>query len=468
MKSNLYGNQYIWNMILIVDDDKAILAAISLLLKQHGFETRTATDPDEANTILQSDPVSLVILDMNFTIETTGEDGLRFLRKIKLAYPDLPVILITAWGHMSLAIDGMKAGAADFLNKPWNNDFLVESVRTALNLSQKEISTESSGRDHLNRDFHFDNIVGEDPALMDLLRVVARISHTQASVLITGESGTGKELIAEAIHENSNRSDQPFVKVNLGAIPPALFESEMFGHKKGAFTDAQADRTGRFEEAHGGTLFLDEIGELDLTSQVKLLRVLQERKFEVLGSSQTRSVDVRIIAATNQDLGKLVLEGKFREDLLYRINLITIELPPLRKRKTDIPLLAHQFLNNLRLLYERPSLRITPKAMEWLSELPYPGNIRELKNLVERTVLLCDTDLLDIQQFNLHLSHGKGKGAVQLPAVGEMSLEEIEVEMIRRAMKFHGNSISDVARSLGISRNALYRRIEKYNLKDET
>jgi len=255
--------------------------------------------------------------------------------------------------------------------------------------------------------------------------------------------------------------------VNLGAIPPALFESELFGHKKGAFTDAQTDRTGRFEEAQGGTLFLDEIGELDLTSQVKLLRVLQERKFEVLGSSQTRSVDVRIIAATNQDLGKLVLEGKFREDLLYRINLITIELPPLRKRKKDIPLLVNQFLNNLRPLYDRPSLRITPKAMEWLSELPYPGNIRELKNLVERTVLLCDTDLLDIRQFKTQLSHVRGRSALHLPAVGEMSLEEIEIEMIRRAMKFHGNNISDVARSLGISRNALYRRIEKYKLTDE-
>ena len=457
-------------MILIVDDDKAVLATISLLLTQHGFVARTATDPDEANIILQSEPVTLVILDMNFTIDTTGEDGLRFLREIKTAYPDLPVILITAWGHMSLAIDGMKAGAADFLNKPWNNDFLLDSVRTALNLSQKEKETsrKTSGRDQLDRDFHFDNIIGQDPSLVEIFRVVARISRTNALVLITGESGTGKELIAEAIHENSNRSDQPFVKVNLGAIPPALFESELFGHKKGAFTDAQTDRTGRFEEAQGGTLFLDEIGELDLTSQVKLLRVLQERKFEVLGSSQTRSVDVRIIAATNQDLGKLVLEGKFREDLLYRINLITIELPPLRKRKKDIPLLVNQFLNNLRPLYDRPSLRITTKAMEWLSELPYPGNIRELKNLVERTVLLCDTDLLDIQQFKTQLSHVRGRNALQLPAVGEMSLEEIEVEMIRRAMKFHGNSISDVARSLGISRNALYRRIEKYNLKDET
>ena len=454
-------------MILIVDDDKAVLAAISILLKQHAFETRIASDPQEATEILLSDKISLVILDMNFTIETSGEDGLRFLREIKSKYPDLPVILITAWGHMSLAIDGMKAGASDFLNKPWDNDFLLESVKTALNLSNKEITNSKTSRDQLDRDYNFTKIIGQDRVLTEVLRIVARICRTNVSVLITGDSGTGKELIAEAIHENSHRKEHPFVKVNLGAIPATLFESELFGYKKGAFTDAQSDRTGRFEEAQGGTLFLDELGELDMASQVKLLRVLQERKFEMLGSSKTKSVDVRIIAATNKDLAQLVSEGKFREDLLYRINLITIELPPLRKRKEDIPFLIQQFLTNLRVIYERDSLQITPKALTWLTELPYPGNIRELKNLVERTVLLTDIDLLDIPQFQAQLSNVPGRTTIQLPAVGEMSLEEIEVEMIRRAMALHYNNITEVASSLGISRNALYRRIEKYKLSDE-
>jgi len=455
-------------MILIVDDDKALLASISILLERNGFRVNKASDPDEAREILRRTAVSLVILDMNFTVETTGEDGLRFLKEIKASWPAIPVILITAWGHMALAIDGMKVGAADFINKPWDNTFLLDSVHTALDMSHGSQEKTAIPRSELDRKYHFENIIGEDPRLIEVLRIVARVSRVNASVLITGESGTGKELIAEAIHENSVRSQKPFVKVNLGAIPPALFESELFGHKKGAFTDAHADRVGRFEQAHGGTLFLDEMGELDLNTQVKLLRVLQERTFEALGSSQPQTVDVRIIAATNQDLAKRVAEGKFREDLLYRVNLITIELPPLRNRKEDIPLLIHYFLSNLGKIYERSDLQITPRAIAWLKDLPYYGNIRELKNLVERSILLSETGDLDIPQFKMRMGKSPAREKVFIPPVGEMSLEEMEVAMIKRAMAFHGNRITDVARSLGISRNALYRRLEKYGITDET
>lgn len=454
-------------MILLVDDDPAILTSITLLLEHHGWQTLTASDPTEARGVLATNPVSLVILDMNFTIDTTGEAGLQFLREIKSGYPDIPVILITAWGHMSLAIDGMKAGASDFLNKPWDNRHLLESVNTALKLSERSEPEKNRTREELDRKYRFNKIIGQDPRLLDILRIVSRISPTQASVLITGESGTGKELIAEAIHENSDRREGPFIKVNLGAIPAPLFESELFGHTRGAFTDAHTDRTGRFGEAHGGTLFLDEIGELELMSQVKLLRVLQERKFEPVGSNATRTVDVRVIAATNTNLHQLVSEGKFREDLLYRINLITIDLPPLRERRNDIPLLIGQFLENLKQLYRRPGLSVTPEAMVWLESLSYPGNIRELKNLIERTVLLSDRDLLDIPRFRSQYQPASGKG-IPLPAVGEMSLEAIETEMIRRAMAIHRGNISDAARSLGISRNALYRRLEKYHLDHET
>jgi DNA-binding NtrC family response regulator len=455
-------------MILIVDDDKAVLASISLLLEQNGLQTVSATDPEDAWKALIRDAISLVILDMNFTIETTGEDGLIFLKKIKAEFPDIPVILITAWGHMSLAIDGMKAGAADFLNKPWENAHLLDSVNTALNLSEKKTGQKDKSRAQLNKKFRFEKITGNDPRLIDILQIVGRISNTNASVLITGESGTGKELIAEAIHENSSRKDHPFVKVNLGAIPSSLFESEMFGHKKGAFTDAHSDRTGRFEQAHKGTLFLDELGELDLNNQVKLLRVLQERKFEPLGSSETKTVDVRIITATNRNLASQVSDGKFREDLYYRINLITLHLPPLRERRDDIPLLVNNFLGNLAAIYSRPGLHITARAMNWLCGLPFNGNIRELKNLVERTVLLSDKETLDISQFKHQAGKSAGTRKSEFPEVGEMSLEEMEIGMITRAMAFHRNNISEAARSLGISRNALYRRLDKYGISYET
>jgi transcriptional regulator with PAS, ATPase and Fis domain len=301
--------------------------------------------------------------------------------------------------------------------------------------------------------------------MLNILETIGRVAATDASVLIMGESGTGKELIAEAIHQNSLRSNKPFIKVNLGGISTSLFESEMFGHVRGAFTDARSDRVGRFELANKGTIFLDEIGDLDAGSQVKLLRVLQDRTYEVLGSSRTKTVDVRVICATNRNLEEMVDKGIFREDLMYRINLISVKLPPLRERPKDIPLLVDFFVNNLKEIYKRPSLSVSPEALKWLTQLPLPGNIRQLKNLVERTILVSNREVLNREDFGAHLElTSRKKPGTHLPEVGELTLEEMEVLMIKKAMEFHSNKISKAARSLGLTRSALYRRLDKYGI----
>ncbi|HEX9957680.1 MAG TPA: sigma-54 dependent transcriptional regulator, partial [Fibrella sp.] len=313
-----------------------------------------------------------------------------------------------------------------------------------------------------------DNIVGEDPKLLDVLTTIGRVAPTDAPVLITGESGTGKELIAEAIHQNSRRKRQPFVKVNLGGISSTLFESELFGHVRGAFTDAKADRIGRFELANRGTIFLDEIGDLDPAAQVKLLRVLQDRTFEPLGSSKPRTVDVRVICATNRNLEEMVRLGTFREDLFYRINLITVRLPALRERPADIPRLVKFFTDNLKALYGRPNLQVSKEARHWLKDLTLPGNIRQLKNVVERAVLLAPGDMLTVADFEKHLApstvNATPSAPSQLPPVGSMTLDQVERQMIERAMAFHHNRVGNVARALGITRFALYRRLEKYGI----
>ena len=319
-------------MILIIDDDSAVRSSLSFMLKRAGYEVKTAPSPREAMDIVRAEAPALILMDMNFTLSTTGEEGLTLLKQVKVFRPDVPVILMTAWGSIQLAVQGMQAGAFDFITKPCNNAALLQRIETALELTAapKEVPEEQTTA--LNRS----HIIGKSKGLMEVLNTVARIARTNASVLITGESGTGKELIAEAIHINSQRVKQPFVKVNLGGISQSLFESEMFGHKKGAFTDASADRIGRFEMANKGTIFLDEIGDLDPSCQVKLLRVLQDQTFEVLGDSRPRKVDVRVVSATNADLRKMVSERTFREDLFYRINLITVKLPSLRELKLNM------------------------------------------------------------------------------------------------------------------------------------
>jgi DNA-binding NtrC family response regulator len=373
-------------MILIIDDDNAVRTSLLLLLQHEGQMSKGVGSPNEAIAWLNHNTPSLVILDLNFSIETSGEEGMKLLKQIRKSNPSVPIILITGWATIELAVKGMKAGANDFINKPWVNDHLLQSITTLLNLQDKK--KEKLSRLNLDDRYQFQHIIGEDPKMLEILETIGRIAQTDASVLIMGESGTGKELVAEAIHQNSLRSNKPFVKVNLGGISISLFESEMFGHTRGAFTDAKTDRTGRFEMANKGSIFLDEIGDLDQSSQVKLLRVLQDRTYEVLGSSRSKTVDLRVICATNRNLAEMVAEGAFREDLLYRINLITIRMPALRERPGDIPLLVHFFVDNLREIYNRPNLSVSKSTVKWLQELPLPGNIRQLKNLVERTILV--------------------------------------------------------------------------------
>ncbi len=455
-------------MILIIDDDIAVRTSLLLLLQQQEYEAAGAGSPAEALSFLAQQSPELIILDLNFSIETSGAEGLELLQQIRAKQPHIPVILITGWATIELAVKGMKMGASDFINKPWSNDYLLQSIKTILNLQGK--TTTKMSRKNLEGLYNFQHIIGHDDAMLGILETIGRVAATEAAVLIMGESGTGKELIAEAIHQNSLRHNKPFVKVNLGGISTSLFESEMFGHVRGSFTDARYDRTGRFEMANKGTIFLDEIGDLDPGSQVKLLRVLQDRTYEILGSSRTKTVDTRVVCATNRNLDDMVSKGSFREDLLYRINLITIKLPSLKERPKDIPLLVDFFVSNLREIYNRPALYISREAMKWLQQLQLPGNIRQLKNLVERTVLVSKKDYLDTADFQSQLETSpKKNGSIQLPAVGSVTLEELEIQMIRKAMEYHKNRITKVAKALGITRSALYRRLEKYNIPyDET
>jgi len=451
--------------VLIIDDDFAIQTSLSLLLKHNEFESVSASDPTKAKAILRQEKFNLIILDMNFTMETSGEEGLKLLQEIKSLLPTIPVILITAWGSIELAVSGMKMGALDFITKPWNNEHFMQSIRTALHLSKQMKKSKTFTRKQLDELYDFGELIGKDPVFVKALEIIGRVSSTEASVLITGESGTGKELVAEAIHKNSPRKNQPFVKVNLGGISTSLFESEMFGHVKGAFTDAQSNRIGRFEMANTGTILLDELGELDLSSQVKLLRVLQDRSFEVLGSSKTRSVDIRIISATNRNLNELVAEREFREDLFYRVNLISVQIPPLRDRTGDIPLLVNHFVEKLRKNYKRPGLQISKPAIEWMKGLTWPGNIRELKNLVERVVLITQKDIISLEDFTNEYKSGPQKSSITtIPDVGSMTLEDVEKNMIIKALDHYNNNISKAAKSLGLSRAALYRRMEKFGI----
>ena len=447
-------------MILIIDDDSAVRSSLSFMLKRAGYEAQVVPGPREAIEVVRTVAPDLILMDMNFTLSTTGEEGLTLLKQVKVFRPDTPVILMTAWGSIQLAVQGMQAGAFDFIPKPWNNAALLQRIETALELSTAPKETTQEQNDAFNRN----HIIGRSQGLTDVLNTIARIAKTNASVLITGESGTGKELIAEAIHINSRRAKHPFVKVNLGGISQSLFESEMFGHKKGAFTDASADRTGRFEMADKGTIFLDEIGDLDLSCQVKLPRVLQDQTFEVLGDSRPRKTDIRVVSATNADLRKMVNERTFREDLFYRINLITVKLPALRERREDIPLLVRHFADRQAETNGLPRTEFSADAMQFLSRLPYPGNIRELKNLVERTILVSGKPTLDASDFDAqYIRHNDQKAAESTSFIG-MTLDEIERQTILQALERHKGNLSQVAMALGISRAALYRRLEKHNI----
>lgn len=449
-------------MILIVDDDNVVRTSLCFMLKRAGYEVSTATCPKEALDVVRTEAPALILMDMNFTLSTSGEEGLTLLKQVKVFRPEVPVILMTAWGSIQLAVQGMQAGAFDFITKPWNNATLLQRIETALQLSASAASVASSS---VSEGLERSHIIGQSAGLTEVLHTVARIARTNASVLITGESGTGKELIAEALHLNSMRAEHPFVKVNLGGISQSLFESEMFGHKKGAFTDAVSDRQGRFECADKGTIFLDEIGELDLSCQVKLLRVLQDQTFEVLGDSRPRKVDVRVVSATNADLRQMVKEHTFREDLFYRINLITVHLPALRERREDIPLLARHFADKLADINGLPRVEFAADVWEFLARLSFPGNIRELKNLVERTLLMSSKSLLQASDFDAcYLRPVEDMKAGGVSSLSGWTLDEVEKHTILQAMEVHKGNLSRVAAALGISRAALYRRLEKYDI----
>lgn len=450
-------------MILICDDDTTVRTSLTLVLKRAGYEVATAANQQEAIDFVRHTCPQLILMDMNYSNTTTGEEGLELLAKVRVFCPAVPVILITAWGSINLAVQGIRAGAFDFITKPWNNLALLKTIETAIQLRDSEEKNPDPKNGKTERTDRFDKIIGRSPLLQQVLNTISRISQTNAPVLITGESGTGKELIAEAIHENSNRQGKPFIKVNLGGISQSLFESEMFGHKQGAFTDARHDRTGRFELADKGTIFLDEIGELDLVCQVKLLRVLQDQTFEPLGESKPRQVDTRIICATNKNLPEMVAQGTFREDLFYRINLITIQMPALRERPEDIPLLVEYFARKQAEQNNLSEAEISQEAFGYLKKLPFHGNIRELKNLVERTILISGKDVItdiDFKQQYIEVPASQPAGGNTI-----LSLEMVERNMIQKAVELYGCNHSRIAAALGLSRQTLYRRLEKYDIK---
>lgn len=451
--------------VLIADDDEGVRSSLGLLFRRFGYRVLQAETPEKVEAMAREGGFDVALLDMNFSSSTTGEEGIVLLRKMKILLPGVPVILITAWATIELAVEGMRYGAFDFIAKPWENRVVLQTVETALELAQQSngAGEETCSAEQPSVRQQFKGIVGNDPALMRVLETIAQVAPTNAPVLILGESGTGKELIAEAVHRLSKRAKGPFVKVNLGGLSESLFESEMFGHKRGAFTDAYADREGRIAMAEGGTIFLDEIGDLALASQVKLLRVLQDQSYEVLGESKTRRADIRVVSATNADVYGKVREGSFREDLLYRINLITVTLPPLRERRGDIPLLAAHFLKSFAKANGMDPKELTAAGVRALESYGFPGNIRELKNIVERAFLLSQGDTIGEESVRLSLQ--QGGGATAQPAVMATTLEGMEEEMIRRSLARHNGNVTRVAAELGITRAALYRRIEKYGIQ---
>lgn len=451
-------------MILVIDDDRTIRMSLNLVLTKNGYKVDSASTPEEALALIKQKDYSVILMDMNYSCSTTGEEGLHLLRQTMIYQPTTPVILISAWGSIELAVEGMRFGAFDFLTKPFSNQVMLQRIETAVKL--REIKREEAGKEKIETgegnkgEFNRGGIIGKDTTLIKLLSTVERVAPTEAPVLILGENGTGKEMIANAIHANSSRRDGPFVKVNLGGVSRSLFESELFGHVKGAFTGAVSDRKGSFELADKGTIFLDEIGELDLESQVKLLRVLQEHTFQALGDSKTRKCDIRVVCATNKDLASMVRNGEFREDLFYRINLITLRLPSLRERRDDIPSLVRHFVAGMSEKYGLPVPEVSPEAMTWLKGLPYPGNIRELKNMVERAVIVGGGGTLRKMDFSL-----TSEDTTDDRAANVGTLDEMEKRTVEDAFRKYEGNVSKTAAVLGISRQKLYRIFEKHGIK---
>ena len=446
--------------LLIADDQPAVLEALRFLAKGEGYQTDAVQSPAAVLAAVEEREFDAVVMDLNYTRDTTsGQEGLDLLARIHSLDSTLPVIVMTAWGSVELAVEAMRRGARDFIQKPWDNARLSSILKTQIELGRAlRMGQRLEAENQALRAGRFPELVAQSAAMWPVLEVISRVGPSDANVLITGENGTGKGLVAQTLHAASLRAARPFVTVNTGGLPEGIFESELFGHVKGAFTDAKSDRVGRFEMADNGTLFLDEIANISRNLQAKLLRAIETGEFERLGSSKPRRVDVRILSATNADLNVEVSEGRFRQDLLFRLNTIEVHLPPLRDRREDIPLLAAQFLRQHAEHYRKPITDFDESAIKALLAHTWPGNVRELDHAVERAVLMAQGE--SIRTADLGLRPGRD-GPLRIE---DMSLEEVEALLIKKALaRFHGN-VSHAAYALGLSRSALYRRLQRYGL----
>ncbi|MCL6266536.1 sigma-54-dependent transcriptional regulator [Flagellimonas myxillae] len=448
--------------ILVIDDNKSVLSALEILLQFEYKSVETLFNPNQISSYPNMEQLDIVLLDMNFSAGVnTGNEGLYWLNEIKKKSPDTSVIMMTAYGAVDLAVKALKQGASDFVLKPWNNERLLTTVKSAYELRKSKLEIhqlkqkENKLKQVINEDKNF--IIGNSKALNEVLNLVRKVAKTDVNVLITGENGTGKELIARELHRLSVRKNELFIGVDMGSIAENLFESELFGHTKGSFTDAKEDRAGKFEAAHKGTLFLDEMGNLSLQMQAKLLSAIQNKSVVRLGSNRTIAVDIRLISATNCNLEQMVEEGLFREDLLYRINTINIEVPPLREREGDILVLADFFLKKFASKYDKPGLRMNNLAQEKLMDYPWPGNVRELQHTMERAVILSEGNVLKPTDFLLHSK--TSQSFENSPA----TLDEMEQQMIAKALEQHDGNYSAAAEQLGVSRQTLYNKIKKKN-----
>lgn len=449
--------------ILMIDDDEDVLLAAKMLLKKQGHHVIIEKNPNKIPFLLNNDTYDVILLDMNFSKDiTSGKEGFHWLGQILEKDPNAVVILITAFGDVEMAVRALKQGATDFILKPWQNEKLVATISTAIRLKQSynQVDKLKKAKEMLEEQISkpFGEIIGQSAPIKDVFGLIDKVAKTDANILILGENGTGKELIARAIHQRSLRKDNSFVSVDMGAITETLFESELFGHKKGAFTDAREDRPGRFELANGGTLFLDEIGNLSMALQSKLLSALQSRQVTRVGANQSINVDIRLICATNMPLTKMVQEGTFRQDLLYRINTVEIHVPPLSDRVEDIPMLAQHYLQYYAKKYHKLVNNISPEAMDKLKRYAWPGNIRELQHSIERAVIMTDSPMLQETDFLLSRSLSNNTNS------NTLNLDEVEKAAIAKALQMHNGNISKAADELGLTRASLYRRMEKYGL----
>lgn len=454
--------------ILIIDDDEDILLSARLLLKKHYSNVLTRNNPKGINQLLSSESIDVIILDMNYRIGfNDGKEGMYWLKHIMSIKPEMVVILMTAYGQVELAVDSIKKGAFDFILKPWSNEKFLATIQAGLQLSktQHKVRILESAKEALEKtiDQKFGPVIGKSDAMKRVMDVIDKVSVTDANILILGENGTGKQHIAREIHRRSEFKSGPFVHVDLGALSESLFESELFGHKKGAFTDAHEDKPGRFEMAEGGTLFLDEIGNLPYSLQSKLLTVLQDRKVSRLGEGIERPFNARLLFATNAPLNQWVAEGKFRQDLMFRINTVEIEIPPIRDRPEDIEEFVRHFLNSYKLKYHKSHLTIDKEALDMLNSHLWPGNVREIQHTMERGVIMSDGNDIKIDDFNLSKATVQ-PGNNDIGEFDSLNLQEIEKVLVEKAIEKHQGNISKAAKELGLTRAALYRRLEKFDL----